>query len=215
MRFDDPSERWGTPQTERYRVFYCATERFASFVESFDYAKRKPGIPSLAERISAFVLDADDDPFEETRPIIPNKWFETKRLACATPTKPLTFVDLASDETLAALNSCKALKKTAREQGYPTITEDAIRSGKRRLTQEIAYTLYGVADDGGEPVAGIRYISRFPERWECWALFDTRVRNYLLPTFPGRIEMWDLIAKQAARYHNALFEDGRGVTFEP
>jgi hypothetical protein len=51
-------------------------------------------------------------------------------------------------------------------------------SQRRRFTQGCARYVYDRVDDVGRPsYAGIRYPSRFNDEWECWAVFDDRIRH--------------------------------------
>lgn len=47
----------------------------------------------------------------------------------------------------------------------------------RNLTQEIARHIYEQEIDGEPLYAGIRYISRLGQDWECWAVFADRIRH--------------------------------------
>ena len=68
-----------------------------------------------------------------------------------------------------------------------------------RLSQEIAYWAYQQVDELGNPVAGVRYISRVGGEWECWAIFDTRIAGRHSPGYIGPIDPSDPDMIQVAR----------------
>ncbi|MDI3340784.1 MAG: RES family NAD+ phosphorylase [Sphaerobacter sp.] len=185
-RFDDPGARAGIPESERFRVIYCATQRAAAFGETI--ARMRPSLALIAQ-----LNDIDDEePLEQTlhgvvdpedarRGLVTREWRLQRRLGATYLDPSLRFVDIAAPETMTHLRS--ALATCAAALGIHDIDLSAITSGQRRFTQECARYIYEQADDAGRPCfAGIRYPSRLNPDWECWAIFDTRMVHQRCPT---------------------------------
>ncbi len=173
-RFDDPSKQWGTPDSERFRVFYCARERACAFVESLQafrvdldrQTKISESLEEFAKRVNMSVHeDSSDAPFDPAVwPSYLRHWIDVKRIADTRfHDDAVAFVDLEDERTLQALSSIPALKTIAERYGYSYITPKAVRDAHRELTQAIAYALYQVGDESGRSIGGIRYMSHFSE----------------------------------------------------
>ena len=62
------------------------------------------------------------------------------------------------------------------ELGLRDLDLSVVTGPQRTLTQRIARYVYEQVDRDGMPrFAGIRYLSRFGDAQECWAVFDTRM----------------------------------------
>lgn len=66
-----------------------------------------------------------------------------------------------------------ALASALVELGFPDLDVAAVRSPDRRLTRLLAAWAWQQRDDAGRPrYAGLRYLPRLNNDWECWAIFD-------------------------------------------
>jgi hypothetical protein len=66
-----------------------------------------------------------------------------------------------------------ALAPELGELGYADLDVAAVRGPDRRLTRLIAGWARQQRDSaGGSRFAGLRYLSRLNNEWECWAIFD-------------------------------------------
>lgn len=194
-RFDDPRGRYGRPVEERFRVLYCATQRAGAFGETLAHFR-----PSLALLAGLAEVD-DDEPLPPSRQVvIPQDWRERRRLGITTLDPALRFVDLAASQTIHHLRT--ALASTTRALGLEDFDISTVTGPHRLLTQEVARYVYEQIDEAGRPrFAGLRYLSRLNLDWECWAIFDRRLRHQpripqlIQPDDPGLIvaaELFDL-----------------------
>jgi hypothetical protein len=86
----------------------------------------------------------------------------------------LRFLDLAAMATLSHLR--EVMVPDLVELGLRDLDLSAVTGPQRALTQRIARYIYEQVDGAGAPrFAGIRYLSRFGDGQECWAVFDTRM----------------------------------------
>ena len=192
-RFDDPSGRWGVPIDGRYRTLYCTTERIGAFAETASQFRVK--LPELMQRVRGFVKDAGEDEamqFRE-RGAIQRDWLGKKRIGSTLLDASLRFIDLESSQTLQTLNRVPRLAHLAVRLGLDEIDRRVLvlRDEYMRLSQEIGYWAYHQLDDRGNPIAGVRYLSRVGGEWECWGLFDTRVAGWHGPSFAEAISSTD------------------------
>jgi hypothetical protein len=57
--------------------------------------------------------------------------------------------------------------------GHDELDVATVRGGDRRVTRAISWWAHQHRDDEGRHVfAGVRYLSRLSNDWECWAVFD-------------------------------------------
>lgn len=188
-RFDDPSAGDGRPLSARFRTIYCATTAAGAFGETV--ARFRPSLALLAQLQA--VDDAEPfesafaeflDPADPTKGVIPADWRLGHRLAPTLLNPLLRFVDLPAPSTLQHLRA--ALAPTASGLGLPDFDLSAVTSPQRRLTQACARYVYERVDEAGSPAfAGLRYLSRLHNAWECWAIFSDRLRHD--PGFPETI----------------------------
>lgn len=186
-RFDDPRGRVGLSEANRFRMFYCATERVAAFAETL--ADFQMGLQDLGVLINTKVSNPSPVLQGTIRPGL----FSAKRIADTELNPNLRFVDLDSVQTLQTLRCVPRLARTAKRLGLDDIDRStiALADRYRRLTQEIACFLYGVGDENGNSFDGLRYVSRLGGEWECWALFDKRVHGKMEPSTPREISLND------------------------
>lgn len=200
-RFDDPSGRWGVPEEERFRTLYCTTQRTGVFAETSDPLRVK--LPAFLQRVRDFVVDTvDDEAFQQyRRGVIPREWLDKKRIGSTLLDPELRFIDLEESQTLQTLNRVPRLMRLAVRFGLDQIDRRALvlRGEQMRLSQEIAYWAYQQVDDRGNPVAGVRYISRLGGEWESWGLFDSRVAGRHRPGYIGPIDPSDPDLIEVAR----------------
>lgn len=88
-RFDDPSADKGVPEEERYRAFYCATERAGAFGETI--ARFRPSVKLLAglEEVE------DDEPLDPELQggVVPEEWRLSRRAGSTRLVPDLLFAD--------------------------------------------------------------------------------------------------------------------------
>ena len=92
------------------------------------------------------------------------------------------FVDLGSVRTLQYLRD--SVDIWSDDAGPPDIDLSVVMGPARKITQRISRHIYEQLDAQGVPAfAGIRYVSRLDQDWECWALFADRIQH--IPGMPG------------------------------
>jgi hypothetical protein len=195
-RFDDPGalpdpsgRRSVIPSEARFRVVYCSTQRAGAFGETL--ARFRPSLATLA-MANAIQDDEPPDPSLQGNSI-PADWRFNRRIGWMLLDPSLEFVDFNHASTMTHLRTKLALLLDS--LGLDDLDLSAITSQNRRLTQEAARYVYELVDENGNPAfAGIRYISRLHEWWECWAIFHDRLQHRsqsagtILPDDPGLIE---------------------------
>jgi hypothetical protein len=194
-RFDDPGAmvdglRRGhaIPESERFRVVYCATSRTGAFAETIAQFR----VPlDVLRAVAATPLPAGEA--DALRGVIPLKWCGRRYIGATVLDPSLRFVDIAAPETLTHLRD--ALAPLAVALGIDDIDLSTVTSRQRRFTQEVARYVYEQVDEGGVPrYAGIRYLSRLHAEWECWAIFHDRMlhdpcpHESIFPDDPGLLE---------------------------
>lgn len=81
------------------------------------------------------------------------------------------FVDAEDVATHQVLR--QELAKTLAQLGYADLDVGVVRGPDRRVTRAISQWAYEQTDDDGNArYAGVRYISRLNDAWECWAVFE-------------------------------------------
>jgi len=184
-RFDDPSASDDFPHDRRFRVLYCATRRIAAFGETM--ARFRPSI-DLLTKLAA--IDDDEplaaslrgavDPGESRRGLVPADWRLKRRIGHTVLDPTLRFVDIAHPATMQDLRT--KLAPLAARLAISDIDLSTVTSQQRRFTQACARHIHD--DRNVHPhIAGIRYLSRLNPDWECWAIFDDRLRH--APGHPG------------------------------
>ena len=166
-RFDDPSGRRGISPRDRFRTLYFASTPVGAFGEVL--ARFRPDLTVLAAIGSTGAAPG----------IIPGGWRMVRRLGATILSPRMLFVDIGDARTLNVLRS--ALAPIAVELGLPDIDLGAFTGPSRLLTQEAAHFIHEQHDRAGRPrYAGILYPSRLDRAWECWAVFDDRLRHQVM-----------------------------------
>jgi hypothetical protein len=199
-RYDDPAG-WVMPEDRRFRTIYCGTQKAAALGEIIDAKGLRPSIRTIAE-LPAVDPNRPVDPRSLTFNIWED-WYSRRCLETARLHHELRFADVDAPETPQILGSIQLLARIAlklqEEEKIHRFDQSAITSQHRELTQAIARYIYELVDDKGQPVyAGIHYTSGLNHDWECWAIFDTRIRyeadspglpEAILPDDPGLHEV--------------------------
>ncbi len=216
-RFDDPSGRWGIAETERFRVFYCATQRMGAFAETTSHFKVK--LPELMQRIRNYVTDSDEDEdlTSYTQGVLEKAYLDKKKIGSTVLHQNLQFIDLEHSETLRTLNGVPRLMQSALRLGLDEIDRRVLVEPEKylRLSQEIAYWAYHQRDTNDNPVAGVRYLSRVGGEWECWGAFDTHVRGQHTPGLTHSIDPADPDIVEIARRFSLNIEIMPGHYISP
>lgn len=173
-RFDDPEGK--------HRTLYCASEaegalgeKLAAFVLN----------PRVARRIEAFLVDEPDPEYadEDLTPILDEDMIDgfNWQLAWAPSVGGARFVDLWHWSTCAAL--LPHVGELLANFALKALDVRALADERRGFTRRLAGIVRRAATnaDGELRVAGIRYTSRLPPRWTCWALWEP------LPIDPSEI----------------------------
>jgi hypothetical protein len=165
-RFDDPDGE--------FRTLYCATEPEGALGEkiaAFALSSR------VAIRIERF-LQGDPDPGAGPEDLSPSLDRETVDsfswvLAWAPADRAARFIDLWHWRTCGALLPSVARLLARFDLGI-LLDVHALSDERRAFTRRLAGILRGAATDsnGRLHAAGIRYSSRLPPRWVCWALWE-------------------------------------------
>lgn len=180
-RFDDPSTDEEKPPETRFRTIYCATQRIATFGETVARFRPSPALlanldtiddeESLAESLAGAV-----DPQDVSRGLIPADWRLRRRVDHTILDPGLLFVDIIAAETMQHLRT--ALASLAVHLHLADVDLSSVTSQQRRFTQGCARYIHEQRDTAGMPrYAGIRYVSRLNSQWECWAVFEDRLRH--------------------------------------
>jgi hypothetical protein len=160
-RFDDPAGE--------YRVLYASSQRVGTFLETLARYRTDPAIVAAYEEITSEEEDADQYP---TIPpgVVPASWRATRSIGRARHDGP--FADIGQSSSVAHLRA--ALAGRVVHYGLEDLDAgDLRRRAPRAFTQEISRYVFerGVAEEG-EPLLGIRYLSRLGDDIENWAIFE-------------------------------------------
>lgn len=218
-RFDDPRGRYGIPPENRFRSIYCATSKVAALAETL-----APLRPSLRLRQDILdttdddedvehVLDGTHDPADPSRGLITSDWRNLRQIGSARLDRSMQFADVTTAESFRELSEVVA--PLLSRLGIPRIDLSSITGEQRLLTQECARYIYELDGEDGEPLfAGIRYISHLDGNWECWAIFDDRMRHHdefsELSIFPDNPDLCE-----AARLLGLSIETFNGAFIRP
>lgn len=164
-RFDSPAGTYG--------VRYFATTRDGCFGEILARFRADPVLAGIIgpEWRERGWMDVGD---------IPADW--RQRRAAVRVTFPSTgrnakfpdgirFLDIESMETREAMRP--DFEELLAFHKYPDLDIPVVRGRDRRMTRYISQWAFEQYDAAGQPLyAGIRYLSRLNNDWECWAVFD-------------------------------------------
>lgn len=215
-RFDDPGNTDVNRLEQRFRTIYCATHKAGAFGETL--ARYRPSVSFVArlrdsaiaegENADAILEDLGDsrDPTYPDRGLVPISWRLDRHVGVARIDPSLRCVDITNVRTLNHLRSVVA--PTATELELTDVDLSAVTSSARPLTQACARYIYE------QGFAGIRYLSRLNADWECWALFDTRLRVES-EDFPEDIRATDPELLKVAAFFNLTIEGPRGHFIRP
>lgn len=181
-RFDDPRGN-EVPQSQRFRVIYCASTRAGAIGETVARVR-----PQLGE-IAGFsdIRDTADDPEPQDihlsglrDPEIPERgvllanWRLERQIYSTRLDPNAHFVDITSADSIQFLRD--ELAETATRLGLRDLDLSTVTGPMREMTRECARCIYSRVSSDGEPIyAGIRYLSRLNPEWECWAIFHDRM----------------------------------------
>lgn len=169
---NDESRRWDAPNRE-FRTLYCATRAEGAFGEKLAQFALAP---DLVLEIEEFLEEEPDEDFAEDNLAAGLNREQLEQLnwkLAWAPAEPDTqAIDVASRRTQLAL--LPGIAGLVRAFGFPGLDSAALRTSKRAFTRQVAGHLHLAArDEAGELRAcGIRYESRLPPAWECWALWE-------------------------------------------
>ena len=161
------NSRYDDPRGE-YRVVYASSQREGAFSETL--ARYRVDL-HVAGELQAIEGDRDDADYPEPIPVglVPTEWPDTRLVGTATHEGG--FVDLGHPDSLAHLRV--ALAHRVVHHGLDDLDAGAIRRAPRAFTQEISrYVFEHARNDDGEPIAGVRYLSRLGDEFVNWAIFE-------------------------------------------
>jgi hypothetical protein len=163
-RFDDPDGK--------FRTLYCASEPEGALGEKLaPFALN----PNAARRIATFIEGDTDPEFADegltasldSDQIDGFRWL----LAWAPPRPAAPFIDLWHWSTCVAL--VPAVARLLGRYGLRALDRRALADERRGFTRRLAGILRANADsEDGLRAAGIRFDSRLPPAWTCWALWE-------------------------------------------
>ena len=161
-RYDDP--------LGEYRVLYASGTRAGAFAETL--ARFRPDL-ELAAELSLIASDAEDERHAGSLPpgAVPREWLDARAVGSATHDG--AFVDAGHSASLAHLRANLAARVL--HYGFDDLDAGELRRrAPRAFSQEISrYVFERVRDAAGEPVAGVRYLSRLGDELVNWAIFET------------------------------------------
>jgi hypothetical protein len=183
---DDCGHRYDDPHGE-HRTLYCATNAEGALGECLgDFVF----CSAAARRVEAFLVDEPDEGFDENyhRPLFADdidafRW----KLAHAPAHADCRLIDVDHWRTYLAA-APKALPALTR-YGITRLDRSTLLDRRRSVTR----TLAGIyRQDATDPLtaelraAGLRFTSRLPPAWKCWALWEP------LPLDPAAAEIDDV-----------------------
>jgi RES domain len=167
----DSSGRWDAPE-EEFSTLYCATEAEGCFGEKLGpFIPRPEAVLEIEEFLEG---EPDEEPGDDDLTSGLNRtdismigW----KLAWAPSDPEGRAFDVTATRTWVSL--LPSIASILRAVGLP-LNRAALKSSRRGVTRRIAGKLYEASrgDDGGLRASGIRYESRRPPAWECWALWE-------------------------------------------
>ena len=164
-RFDDPDGI--------HRTLYCSSEAEGALCDKIAAFLLNPRV---ARRIEAFLVEEPDPEFadEDLTPTLDEDMIDgfNWQLAWAPSAKGARFVDLWHWSTCAAL--LPHVGELLANFALKALDVRALADERRGFTRRLAGIVRrgATGDDGQLRSAGIRYTSRLPPRWTCWALWE-------------------------------------------
>jgi RES domain len=161
-RYDDP--------LGEYRVLYASCPRLGAFAETL--ARFRPDL-ELAAELVAIEGDAGDAGFAAAPGAgeVPLEWCASRAVGSARHAG--TFADAGHSQSIAYLRA--ALAARALHYGFDDLDAGELRRRvPRAFTQEISRQAFVHGrDPAGQPLAGLRYLSRLGDDLVNWAIFET------------------------------------------
>lgn len=158
-RFDSPDGS--------YSVLYFATKLEGCFGETL--ARFKPD-PALVELVRG---DWSDRSFMAPGDV-PADWrFQRAAARVSLPAGEDLFLDVESPDTHRVLERQGEIQYVLASLGLRDVDVGVVRGGDRRLTRAISRWAWSQNTEADQRrYAGIRYLSRLNDDWECWAVFE-------------------------------------------
>lgn len=154
--------RWDDAEGE-YRVLYASSTRFGALLETL--ARFRPDLAAVAGLAE---IEGDGDALAAGT--VPREWFGRRVMGVAELAG--AYADIGAAASLATIRSQLAAR--ALHHGLGDVDAAAIRiAAPRGFTQEVSRLVYGSRGVEGEPLAGIRYRSRFDDGTDNWAIFES------------------------------------------
>ena len=173
-RYDDPAGI-RLSEDQRFRVVYCGTRTASALGEIIDSSLR----PDL-ETIEMLQAISDGEPLPcEITGCITIDWRKTYHMEVGRFSQPAPFADMQAQDMLGRLRVIPSLVRRAVKLMKKKLFTDFDRAalmGPHKFTQYLARYVY--EQEGNEnppPYAGIRYVSKLHDAWECWAAYFGRV----------------------------------------
>lgn len=199
--------RWDD-QAGQFRTLYVAGSMLGCFLELLARFRPSRAVREALEGIE------DDDGTAAQFPVVPagsvgHRWLENRLFGAAEITGEYLYV--THSRTLAALRVAFPLGRF----GIATADADAalLKDARDRvLTRSIARWAYDLQPDGGGPVDGIRFGSRWGDEIPMWAVFersrDGRRSHLLTPEGePIRVSDSQPELAEAFRMHGLVWAD--------
>lgn len=180
-RFDDPSEPGTHLPLGRFRTIYCATDRIGALGEVL--GARGASVVRMMQNLldntdddesPADSLGGTFDPQDPLRGLITEEWRSSRHIGHTYLDSTLRFADITTASTLQHLR--RVLASDVVRLKVKDLDLSSVTGPQRELTQLCARYIYEQVDSRGEPLfAGIRFLSHFDARWECWTVFADRI----------------------------------------
>lgn len=169
---EDDAGRWDDPRGA-FSTLYCATEPEGALGEKLGHFRIDPRVP---RRIEAFLQSEPDSGYEDDY-LLPQLDADDIAgfgwtLAWASSEPAATCIDVTHWRSHRAVFRC-AIPHLV-EHGRRQLDRSALLDERRNLTRQLAGCARALATrvDGTLRVARLRYQSRHPPAWECWALWE-------------------------------------------
>ncbi len=190
--------RWGEPETlegtrtgnrfdtGKFGVLYFASSLEACFGETL--ARFRPS----SKLIALIAAEWHEMGFMKVG-AVPADW-RFRRTAVKVVLPQDRYLDVDSPRTHQYLRSALALGLSS--LGYEDLDIATARGKDRRVTRLISEWAYraAVSEDDPTPLyAGLRYVSRLNNAWECWAVFHD-IELEVVDTRPITLDMPELVA---------------------
>ena len=148
----------------------ASSPRIGAFLETLARYRTDPALVAEYERMT--LEPEDSERYPTIAPgVVPAGWCASRTIGAARHDGP--FADIGHSRALAELRV--ALASRLVHYGLDDLDAgDVRRRAPRAFTQEISrYVFERARDAAGEPVAGVRYLSRLGDELVNWAIFET------------------------------------------